>query len=153
MDLVLELSSGRASKWPAGSVTQSYPTLCDPTDCSPTGFSVHGILQARILEWIAIPFFRASSWPRDQTWVSCIGRWILYHWAIRESLTKCRYYIKGFACIILLIFIISFRLLTSGFVFLFLVPVDIKFVYLRLFLFLEVGLMVPFLRRGSQRQK
>ena len=80
MDLVLELSSGPACKWPAGSVTQSYPTLCDSTDCSPPGFSVHGLLQARILEWIAIPFFRASSWPRDRTQVSCIGRWILYHW-------------------------------------------------------------------------
>ena len=41
-------------------VTQSCPTLCDPTDCSPPGFSVHGILQARILEWIAIPFFTCS---------------------------------------------------------------------------------------------
>ena len=37
-------------------VTQSCPTLCDPTDCSPPGFSIHGIIQARILEWIAIPF-------------------------------------------------------------------------------------------------
>ena len=38
-----------------GLVTQSCPTLCDPTDCSPPGFSVHGILQARILEWVAMP--------------------------------------------------------------------------------------------------
>ena len=37
-------------------VTQSYPTLCNPIDCSPPGSSVHGILQARILEWVAIPF-------------------------------------------------------------------------------------------------
>ena len=42
-------------------------------DCSPPSFSVHGILQARILEWVAIPFSRGSSWPRDQTWVSCIS--------------------------------------------------------------------------------
>ena len=42
-------------------VTQSCPTLCNPTDCSPPGFSVHGILQAGILEWVAIPFSRGSS--------------------------------------------------------------------------------------------
>ena len=47
-------------------------------DCSPPGSSVHGILQARILEWVAIPFSRRSSQPRDQTRVSCIGRWVLY---------------------------------------------------------------------------
>ena len=47
--------------------------LCNPTDYSPPGSSVHGILQARILEWIAIPFSRASSWPRDRTWVSCVS--------------------------------------------------------------------------------
>ena len=43
------------------------PALCDPMDCSPPGFSVHGILQARILEWIAMPSSRGSSGPRDQT--------------------------------------------------------------------------------------
>ena len=42
-------------------------TLCDPMDCSPPGSSAHGILQARILEWVAIPFSRGSSQPRDQT--------------------------------------------------------------------------------------
>ena len=42
-------------------------------DCSPPGSSVHGILQARILGWLAIPFSRASCWPRDQTWISCIA--------------------------------------------------------------------------------
>ena len=47
--------------------------LCDPMDCTPPGFSVHGIFQARILEWVAISFFRASSWPRDWTQVSCIS--------------------------------------------------------------------------------
>ena len=52
-------------------VTQSCPTLCDPMDCSPPGFSVHVILQARILEWVAISFSRGSSQPRDRTWVSC----------------------------------------------------------------------------------
>ena len=54
-------------------VAQSCPTLCDPMDCSLPGFSVHGILQARILEWVTISFSRGSSRPRDQTRVSCIG--------------------------------------------------------------------------------
>ena len=48
-------------------VTQSCPTLCDPLNCSPLGASIHGILQARILEWVAIPFSKASFWPRDWT--------------------------------------------------------------------------------------
>ena len=48
-------------------VTQSCPTLCNPMDCSPPGFSIHGILQARILEWVAISFSRGTSWPRDWT--------------------------------------------------------------------------------------
>ena len=72
----------------ACSVIQLCPTLCDPMDCSPPGSSVHGILQARILEWVAIPFSRGSSWPRNQTWVSwvsCIGMWILYHCATWET--------------------------------------------------------------------
>ena len=56
-------------------VAQSCPTLCDSMDCSPSGSSVHGILQARILEWVAISFSRASSWPRDWTRVShIVGR-------------------------------------------------------------------------------
>ena len=53
--------------------------------------SVHGILQARILEWVAIPFSRVSSWPRDWThisYISCLGRWILYHWGTREACRK-----------------------------------------------------------------
>ena len=51
----------------------SCPTLCDPMDCSPPGSSVHGILQARMLEWVAIPFSRGSFQPRDQTQISCIA--------------------------------------------------------------------------------
>ena len=51
---------------------QSCLTLCDLMDCSPPCFSVHGVLQARILEWVAMPFSRGSSQPRDQTHVSCI---------------------------------------------------------------------------------
>ena len=55
-------------------------TLCDPMDYSPPGFSVHGISQARnLLEWVAISFSRGFSQLTDQTGISCIGRWILYH--------------------------------------------------------------------------
>ena len=57
--------------------------LCDPMGCSPPGPSVHGIFQARILEWVAISSSRGSSRPRDQTHISCVswtGRWVLYHW-------------------------------------------------------------------------
>ena len=63
-------------------VAQSCPTLCDPLDCSPPGPSVHGILQVRIPEWIAIPFSRGSSWPRDQTLVFCIADKFFTIWAI-----------------------------------------------------------------------
>ena len=54
-----------------GKLLQSCLTLCDPMDCSPPGSSVHGILQARIMEWVSKPFSRGSSWPRDGTHVSC----------------------------------------------------------------------------------
>ena len=54
---------------------QSYLTLCNPMDCSPPGSSVQGILQARILEWAVMPLSRASSRPRDWTWVSCFTIW------------------------------------------------------------------------------
>ena len=50
-------------------------------DCSLPDSFIHGIDQARILEWIAIPFSRGSSWPRGWTCVSCVGRQIVYHWA------------------------------------------------------------------------
>ena len=53
-------------------VAQSCPTLCDPMDCSLPDSSVHGLLQARILEWVAISFSRESSQPRDRTGVSCM---------------------------------------------------------------------------------
>ena len=54
-------------------VAQSCLTLCDPMDCSLSGSSVHGIFQARVLEWIAISFSRGSSQHRNQTWVSRIA--------------------------------------------------------------------------------
>ena len=65
-------------------VAQSCLTVCDPMHCNPPKYSVHGILKARILGWVAISFSRGSSQPMHRTWVSCIGRWILYHWATRE---------------------------------------------------------------------
>ena len=66
------------------SITQLCPTLCDSMDYSPSGSSVHGILQARILEWAAIPFSRGSSQPRDWTCVSCIAGFFTI-WATREA--------------------------------------------------------------------
>ena len=59
-------------------VAQSCLTLCNPMDCSLPGFSVYGIFQARVLEWVAISFLRGSSWPRDWTQVSCIAGKTLY---------------------------------------------------------------------------
>ena len=56
-------------------IAQSCPTLCDPMDCSLPRSSIHGIFQARVLEWVAISFSRGSSPPRDWTWVSrIVGR-------------------------------------------------------------------------------
>ena len=55
-------------------------SLCDPMDCSPPGSSVCWILQARILEWVAISSSTGSSQPRGQTQISCIGRWVLYNY-------------------------------------------------------------------------
>ena len=71
---------------------QSCPRLYNLMDCSPSGSSVHGISQARILEWVAISFSGGNSWPRDQTRISCISyiqRQILYHWAIRGVQIYC----------------------------------------------------------------
>ena len=64
---------------------QSCPTLSDPMDYSPPGSYVHGILQARILEWVFIAFSRGSSWPRDWTYVSCIAGSFFTVWATREA--------------------------------------------------------------------
>ena len=66
-------------------VAQSCPTLCDPIDCSPPGSSLHWILQARILEWVAISFSRGSSQPRDRTQVSHIAGRRFNLWATREA--------------------------------------------------------------------
>ena len=66
-------------------VAQSCQTLCDPMDCSLPGSSVHGIFQARVLEWIAISFSRGSSWLRDWTQVSRIAGRRFTGWATKES--------------------------------------------------------------------
>ena len=80
-------------------VTQLWPTLCDPMGCGPPGSSVHGIFQARILKWVAIFTSRVSSQPRDETWVSCIARWLLTVWATREVIVSLVPIIEGqFIC-------------------------------------------------------
>ena len=79
----IHFSIGKSEvKW--SEVVQSCPTLCDPIDSSLPGSSVHGIFQARILEWVAIFFSRGSSWPRDRTQVSCIAGRCFTVWATRE---------------------------------------------------------------------
>ena len=65
---------------------QSCPTLCSPMNCSPPGSSVPGILQARILEWVPIPFSRGSSQHRDWTLVSHIASRFFTLWDTREAL-------------------------------------------------------------------
>ena len=69
------------------SVSHSVLSDCDPINCSTPGSSVHGILQERILKWIAIPFSRGSSWPRDWTWISCIAGRFFTVWTTRENLS------------------------------------------------------------------
>ena len=76
-------------------VIQLCLTLCDPGDCSLPGSSLLGISQARILKWVAISSSKRSSWPRDQTQVSCIssiGRQILYPWAIWRAFSEALQY-------------------------------------------------------------
>ena len=69
-------------------VTQLCLTDWDPMDCSLPGSSVHGILQARILEWVAMPSSRGSYWPRDWIWASCIAGRFSTVWATREAPKK-----------------------------------------------------------------
>ena len=66
-------------------VTQLCPALCDPMDCSLPGSSVHGILQARALEWVATPFSRGSSQPGDWTQVTCIASRFFHHLSHQRS--------------------------------------------------------------------
>ena len=69
-------------------VAQSCPTLCNPMDCSLPGSSIHGIFQARVLERVAISFFKGSSRPRDLTLVFCIAGRCFTIWARREASTQ-----------------------------------------------------------------
>ena len=69
-------------------VTESCLALCDPMDYNPPGSSVHGILQSRVLEWVAILFSRGSSWPRDWTLVFCTAGRFFTVWATRQSYTS-----------------------------------------------------------------
>ena len=78
--------SGQPPCWSRACVHAKWLHSClilwDPMDGNPPGSSVHGILQARILEWVAMPSLRGSSRPKGPTWVSfvfCVGRWVLYH--------------------------------------------------------------------------
>ena len=68
-------------------VTQSCPTLCNRMDCNLPSSAVHGILQASVLEWVAISFTRGSSRPRNRTQVSLIGGRCFTTWATREVLS------------------------------------------------------------------
>ena len=84
-------------------VGQPCPNLCDPMGCSLPGFSVHGILQARILECLAISFSRRPSWPRDWTWVLCFAGKFFTVWATREWLN--REFHKWLVTVSLLVFV------------------------------------------------
>ena len=75
-------------------VAQLCLTLCDPMDCSPPGSSVHGILQARILEWVAMPSSRGSSQPRDRTQVCGFAGRFFTVWDTRET----QEYWRGLPC-------------------------------------------------------
>ena len=88
-------------------IAQLCLILFDPMDCSPPGSPVHGVLQARILEWVAIPFSWWSSWPSNQTWNSRITGRFFTVWATREApyprdiyfITGSLYFLTHFACI------------------------------------------------------
>ena len=87
-DLPCPAQAGACKK--ESEVTQSHPNLCNPMDCSLPDSSVHGILQARILEWVAISFSRGSSQPRDGNWVSCTAGGFFTVWAPRGLQTPCQ---------------------------------------------------------------
>ena len=72
-------------------VVQLCLTLCDPVNCNPSGSSVRGILQARILDWVAISSSRGSSWPRDWTHISGVS-WIAGRFFTAEPQGKPRYF-------------------------------------------------------------
>ena len=76
-------------------ISQLCPAICDPMDCSLPGSSIHGILQARILEWIVISFSRGSSWPRDRIQVSVIAGRFFTIWATREAHNQLYFNLKN----------------------------------------------------------
>ena len=78
-------------------VNQLCPTFCNPLD-----YTVHGILQARILEWVAFPFARGSSQSRNQPRVSCIAGRLFTNWAIREALRQLNTELLGKMCKLIL---------------------------------------------------
>ena len=91
-EVLLNAAAGPAALCvPAQSLGRVW--LCNAVDCSPPGSSVCGVLRAGILEWVAIFCSRRSS--RDQTHISCISRWILYHWATWEVPGALRFLAKG----------------------------------------------------------
>ena len=83
MKFMMDLRHCKSISWSAMSES------LQPMDNRPPGSSIHGISQARILEWVPISFSKGSSQSRDQTNVSCTGRQILYHWATREASKPC----------------------------------------------------------------
>ena len=76
-------------------VAQSYLTICNPMDCSPPGSSVHGMLRARIQEWVAIPVSSGSSQLRDRTEVSCTADRFFTVWTTREALKEHQWLTKS----------------------------------------------------------
>ena len=89
--LLYHLTTREVIHYKPSEVSQSCPTLCDPMDCSLPRSSIHGIFQARVLEWIAISFSRGPSQTRDQTWIFCIvGR----RFTIRATRGSPRQHIK-----------------------------------------------------------
>ena len=83
VSICLDILWGKVKKWKL--ITKSCLILCDPVDYSPPRSSLCGILQARVLEWVAIFFSRWSYWPRDWTRVSCIADRFFTIWATREA--------------------------------------------------------------------
>ena len=85
LSTVRELTGSHSFSCVHAKLLQLCPTLCNPRDCSLPGSSIHGILQARTLDWVTMPSSRGSSWSRDRTCVSCIGGRCFNLWATREA--------------------------------------------------------------------
>ena len=93
--ILLIKSNSSLCPYPKVLVTWLCPILCDLRDCSLPGSSVHGILHARILEWVAIPFSRGSSQIKDRTCVTCITSGFFTIWATREAYIQGRWLYKA----------------------------------------------------------